>query len=131
MPRATFRDESPLGERLADFDLPDLPDRLTVRELVRLRVREEVARHNLDPRSRYRGLVTPSRTERELNAERPRPATEKADWERQADLAEQAFEHQRFVIIVGDHQVESLDAEVDLTAEPEIVFIKLVPLVGG
>lgn len=29
-----------------EFTLPDLPERISARELVRLRVREEVARHN-------------------------------------------------------------------------------------
>ncbi|MFC7102324.1 hypothetical protein ACFQQB_18840 [Nonomuraea rubra] len=45
----TFRDESATGRALAEFSLPDLPERISARELVRLRVREEVARHNAAP----------------------------------------------------------------------------------
>ncbi|MEV2276951.1 hypothetical protein AB0I72_15350 [Nocardiopsis sp. NPDC049922] len=131
MPRATFRDQSPMGERLAAFELPDLPDRITVRELIRLRVREEVARHNADPTPPWRGLVTPTRQEQELNRRAARATRPRIDWEKQADRALEAFSRQGFVVIVGDHQAESLDDTVDLTADPEIVFIKLVPLVGG
>lgn len=132
MASATLRDESPLGERFNDIELSDLPDQISARELVRLRVREEVARYNLDPRGPYRGLVTPTAAERELNEDASRAGRRRVDWERQADLAEQAFEHQRFVLIIGDRQVESLDENVDLTGgQCEIVFIKLVPLAGG
>ncbi|WP_268920458.1 hypothetical protein [Actinomadura soli] len=30
-----------------------------------------------------------------------------------------------------DRQVEDLDEEVDLTTDPDLVFVKLVPLAGG
>ncbi|TDD28672.1 hypothetical protein E1287_32375 [Actinomadura sp. KC06] len=36
-----------------------------------------------------------------------------------------------FFVLAGDRQVEDLDEEVDLTADPELVFVKLVPLAGG
>ncbi|MCY9783593.1 hypothetical protein KIK06_06755 [Nocardiopsis sp. EMB25] len=131
MPHATFRDESPRGERLATFDLPDLPERITVREVIRLRVREEVARHNADPTPSWRGLVTPTRAEQELNGRPDHGARPRIDWEKQADRALEAFSRQGFVVIVGDRQAQTLEETVDLTADPEIVFIKLVPLVGG
>ncbi|MEO3793041.1 hypothetical protein ABGB14_22740 [Nonomuraea sp. B10E15] len=46
MASVTFRDESATGRALEEFSPPGLPDRISARELVRLRVREEVARHN-------------------------------------------------------------------------------------
>ncbi|RCV58172.1 hypothetical protein [Marinitenerispora sediminis] len=130
MARAIFRDESPLGERLDAFELPDLPDSVTVRELIRLRVREEVARYNAQPSSTFQGLVRPTDAEAELNGYRMR-GRRHIDWERQADIAEHAFTRNGFVVLVGDRQVEDLDESVALSGDPEIVFIKLVPLVGG
>ncbi|WP_379872590.1 hypothetical protein [Marinactinospora rubrisoli] len=130
MARAIFRDESPLGDRLDAFELPDLPDSVTVRELIRLRVREEVARYNADPGPSFRGLVRPDDTEAELNGYHMRKRRS-ISWERQADIAERAFTRNGFVVLVGDRQVEDLDESVALTGDPEIVFIKLVPLVGG
>jgi hypothetical protein len=126
----TFRDETAAGRHLDAFQVPDLPDRLTVRELIRLRVREEVARHNAAPSRRFNGLVRPDDAEIELNGYRlSRPR--RIDWQRQADIAERAFRANGFFVLAGDRQVEDLDEVVDLTVDPELVFIKLVQLVGG
>ncbi|MBE3009608.1 hypothetical protein IL992_10425 [Microbispora sp. NEAU-D428] len=130
MASVMFRDETATGRALAEFSLPDLPDRITARELVRLRVREEVARHNASPAPYFRGLVTPTDAEAELNGYRMR-TTRTLDWERQADAAEAAFARNGFLLLVGDRQIEDLDTEIDLTADPVVSFVKLVPLVGG
>lgn len=133
MASVTFRDETATGRALEEFslpDLPDLPDRISARELVRLRVREEVARHNAAPSHHFRGLVKPSDAEAELNGYRMRTARE-LDWERQADAAEAAFARNGFLLLVGDLQIVDLDTEIDLTADPVVSFVKLVPLVGG
>lgn len=131
MPPVHLRVESPLGPAGPALELPDLPDRIRARELIRTHVREEVARYNLDRSLPFQGLVTPTAAERSLNTAVRRTERPALDWEAQADLAERAFEKQRFVLIVGDRQVESLEEEIDLTGEPEIVFVKLIPLAGG
>jgi hypothetical protein len=108
----------------------DLPERTTLRDLIRTRVREEVASHNLAPRGHFNGLVRPVDAEETLNGYRlaePRLL----DWQEQARVAEEAFSHNGFFVIVGDRQVEDLDDELDLTADTEIRFLRLTPLVGG
>jgi hypothetical protein len=130
MTTVTFRDETATGRRLDEISLPDLPDSMTVRELIRLRVREEVARYNARPSDRFNGLVRPDDAEAELNGYRMREAR-RIDWERQADIAERAFMSNGFFMLAGDRQVEDLDEVIDLTGDPELVFIKLVQLVGG
>ncbi|MEU9322789.1 hypothetical protein AB0D91_03100 [Streptomyces canus] len=35
------------------------------------------------------------------------------------------------MVLAGDRQVKDLDEVVDLTVDPDLVFIKLVALVGG
>ncbi|MFI0407511.1 hypothetical protein [Actinomadura sp. 3N508] len=130
MPAVTFRDETATGRPVAEFHLADLPEKMTVRELIRLRVREEVARHNARPSDRFHGLVRPDGAEAELNGYRLREPR-RIDWERQADIAERAFQANGFFVLAGDRQVEDLDEEVDLTTDPDLVFIKLVPLAGG
>ncbi|RAY11720.1 hypothetical protein DPM19_29355 [Actinomadura craniellae] len=123
MATVTFLDETVSGERRDGLALAGLPDALTARELIRLRVREEVARHNAAPYGRFAGLVQP---------EEPQPGwLRRLDWERQADIAERAFLRNGFFMLAGDRQIEELDELVDLTGDPELVFIKLVPLVGG
>jgi hypothetical protein len=130
MALVTFRDETATGRALAEFSLPDLPERISARELVRLRVREEVARYNAAPSPRFRGLVKPSDAEAELNGYRMRTAR-KLDWEKQADAAEAAFTRNGFLLLIGDRQIEDLDETIDLTVDPVVSFVKLVPLVGG
>ena len=130
MPAVTFRDETAAGAPVAGFQVAGLPDRMTVRELIRLRVREEVARHNARPSDRFNGLVRPDGAEAELNGYRLREPR-RLDWERQADIAERAFLGNGFFVLAGDRQVEDLAEEIDLTGDPDLVFIRLVPLVGG
>ncbi|MFI0349033.1 hypothetical protein [Actinomadura sp. 9N407] len=130
MSAVTFRDETATGKAPAAFHVADLPARMTARELIRLRVREEVARHNARPVHRFNGLVQPDEAEVELNGYRPREAR-RLDWERQAEIAERAFLSNGFFMLAGDRQVEELDEEIDLTGDPDLVFIKLVALAGG
>ncbi|MFF4773595.1 hypothetical protein [Microtetraspora fusca] len=130
MALVTFRDETATGRSLDEFVLPGVPERISARELVRLRVREEVARYNAAPSAHFRGLVRPTEAEVELNGYRMRTAR-RLDWERQADAAEAAFARNGFILLVGDRQIEDLADEIDLAADPVVSFVKLVPLVGG
>ncbi|MEN1888661.1 hypothetical protein [Streptomyces mirabilis] len=130
MATVTFRDETATGKPLTEWEVAGLPERMTVRELIRLRVREEVARHNARPSDRFNGLVRPDDAETELNGYRLREPR-RIDWERQAEIAERAFLTNGFFVLASDRQVEDLDEVVDLIADPDLVFIKLVALVGG
>lgn len=130
MGSVTFRDETATGKPLEAFAVPGLPQSLTARELIRLRVREEVAWHNAAPSRHFCGLVRPDDAEIELNGYRLKRAR-RIDWERQADIAERAFDSNGFFMLAGERQIEHLDEVIDLTDDPELVFIKLVPLAGG
>jgi len=126
----SVRDETMSGKLIESWLLPDLPDSTTARELVRLRVREEVARFNLTAGDVFRGLVRPSGARETLDGYRV-PDGRRLDWEAQADIACAAFERNGFVMLVGDRQVEDLVEVVDLRLNPAVAFIRLVPLVGG
>ncbi|AOR31127.1 hypothetical protein BFF78_08775 [Streptomyces fodineus] len=130
MATVTFRDETATGRPVAEWEVAGLPERMTVRELIRRRVQEEVARHNARPSSRFNGLVRPDDAETELNGY-PLREPRRIDGERQAEIAERSFMANGFFVLAGDRQVEDLDEVVDLTVDPDLVFIKLVALVGG
>ena len=123
-------DESAGGRVKEAWLLAGLPDRVTVREIIRSRVREEVARFNLTERTVFSGLVQPTETEIVANGYRGRP-DRRLHWERQSEIAEKAFTTNGFFMLVDDRQVESLDDLVDLRDDPTVSFIRLVPLVGG
>jgi hypothetical protein len=79
----------------------------------------------------FHGLVQPTETERTLNGFRLRAPGQVIDPERQFLSAVEAFGRNGFLVLVGDRQVEELDAELDLRTDTEVCFLKLVPLVGG
>jgi hypothetical protein len=126
----TVRDESSPGRVGGTLTLEEIPSALTVRDLIRTRVREEVARANAAPGGEFRTLVEPADAERTLNGFRLRKPR-RLDWEQQADIAVEAFGRNGFFVLVGGRQVEDLDEELELDPDTEIRFIKLTPLVGG
>ncbi|HYI75586.1 MAG TPA: hypothetical protein VEW90_09985 [Gaiellaceae bacterium] len=130
MPTVTIRDETRPGRAIAELALPGLPDRISVRELIRSRVREEVAQANLDRQSSHRLLVLPTDAESSLNGYRLR-TPRLIDWEAQAEVALKAFDQNAFFVIVDGKQVDSLDDELELAVESQIRFLRLTPLVGG
>jgi hypothetical protein len=126
----TIRDETRPGSVVGELELPDFPESVNLRDLIRTRVREEVAKVNADPQRPFRTLVKPVEAEETLNGYRLRQP-KWIDWEKQAAIAEEAFLRNGFFVIVGDRQVEDLDAELELTADTDVRFLRLTPLVGG
>jgi len=126
----TIKDERAPGKVTGSITLEDLPSRISLRDLIRTRVREEVAKYNSEPTREFRMLVQPVGAELTLNGfrlEEPR----RLDWEEQAKVAEKAFLSNRVLVLVGDRQTEELDEDLDLDADTDIRFLKLTALVGG
>ncbi|GLW32493.1 hypothetical protein [Actinoplanes regularis] len=130
MAEVLMRDETMTGREIGSWVLPDLPDRITARELLRLRVREEVARFAATGGDLYQGLVRPASATETAGGFRV-PPDGRIDWVAQADAACAAFARNGFVMIVGDRQIEDLDWVIDLSTAGTVSFIRLIPLVGG
>jgi len=103
---------------------------ITVRELIRERIRSEVEAYNQSLPPVFQGLVQPEESERVLNGFRLR-STRPLDWHKQYERAVRSFEANGFLVIVGDRQVTDLDEALRLTDDEKVRFLKLVPLVGG
>jgi hypothetical protein len=102
---------------------------VTLRELIRERVRREVEAFNAARGTLFQGLVQPERSEAVLNGfdtgtHRP------LDWEVQYARAVAAFERNGFFVLINDKQITGLDEPLpgDLA---EVRFVRLMPLVGG
>lgn len=130
MAEVLMRDETMAGREIGSWVLPGLPEQITARELVRLRVREEVARFNAAQDDVFTGLVRPAAATETAQGFRM-PGGKRVDWEAQADAACDAFARNGFVMLTGERQIEDLDELIDLRRDPEISFIRLIPLVGG
>jgi len=130
MATVTVYDETTSGGRMNELTLEFLDERITVRELIRSRVYQEVADYNARMPEYFRGLVQPSDAERVLNGYRVRERR-RLDWEAQFAKAVAAFRGNGFMLLVDDRQVTELDEVVELRHDSEVTFLKLVPLVGG
>ncbi|MEY9993752.1 hypothetical protein ABIE67_005784 [Streptomyces sp. V4I8] len=126
----TFVDETTSGSRSDGWGLEIAEERLTVRELIRCRVFQEVAEYNARTPEVFQGLVQPQDAERVVNGYAMRTAR-RIDPEAQTELALQAFAGNGFLVLVGDRQVTDPDEEIELALGTEITFLKLVALVGG
>jgi hypothetical protein len=126
----TIHDETPSGQKTNTFTLDCLTEKMTVRELLRARIYQEVQDYNQKEPEYFRGLIEPTDAERVLNGYKLK-AKRKIDWQQQYQRALEAFERNGFFVLVGDQQAESLDQEFEVTVDTEVSFVKLVPLVGG
>jgi hypothetical protein len=126
----TISDQSLSGERTGSLKLSLLTSNITLRELIRRRVYEEVQEYNAAMPEYFKGLVEPTEAERVLNGYRIRKGR-KIDWEEQFKKAVTAFEQNGFFVLVDDRQAADLDEEITLKIDTDIAFVKLVPLVGG
>ena len=123
-------DETLSGESLQEWAMEVLTDTLTVRELIRERVYQEVQDHNHRQPAKFRGLVQPGELEVTLNGEKP-TAPRIIDWKAQYEKAIEAFENNLILILVNEVQAESLDQEIELRPGATVSFVKLKMLVGG
>jgi hypothetical protein len=126
----TICDESTTGETLLELTLQVAVDRMTVRDLIRQRVRHEVEEYNRRKPETFRGLVQPTESERTLNGYRlKQPRAIDADAQLAKAIA--AFGANQIIMLVDDRQVESLDDEIVVRPDTRVSFLRLTPLVGG
>ncbi len=122
------------------FELHLASERLTVRELIERRVADEVEQLNQN-RSKTRRehdrarafLVRIDRdtTEKRLNASKPPRHQTTLNESAEIETAIKGFTSNAFVLLFDDHQVADLDCELTVTPTSEVVFLRMVPLVGG
>lgn len=125
-----IHDATTLGETHPVFALEFLTERITVRELIRRRVYQDVKDFNAAQSDTFRGLVKPTDAEQTLNGyklKQPR----RIDWEVQAEKAIEAFDRNGFIVLIDAQQAEDLDADIVIYPGMSVTFLKLMPLVGG
>ncbi len=127
-----IRDETTasLGKTEHTFTVHISGENISLRELIRQRVTQEVEEFNNRQPAVFRMLVQPHGAERTLNGFRfhkPRLVDPIMQYEK----AIEAFEGNGFIILVDDYQAQNLDDEIALHPETSLTFLKLVPLVGG
>lgn len=131
MTTITIIDESTQGGQRT-WNLDFLDETITLRELIRRRIYQEVTEYNARLSGCFRGLVQPTDAERALNGDGYRmKSTHTLDWQVQYEKAIEAFTRRGYLVLVNDAQVADLDAFIEMRTGTEVTFFKLVPLVGG
>ena len=120
--------ETTTGERCSAGTFQFNAATLTLRELIRVFVQQEVECFNEAGSEVFRGLVPPEESERILNGVRERRML---DWEKQFTKAITAFNGNGFLVLLDERQITDLDETLHLTPESQLTFLKLVPLMGG
>src|SRR5450756_2340001 len=118
----TIRDETLGGESLSEWALDVLTERITVRELIRSRVYQEVQDFNRTQADVFRGLIQPEGAEKALNGWNLKQ-NRQLDWKKQFDRGLEAFEKNQVVILVNDRQAESLDEEIEVGPDTRVTFL--------
>jgi len=135
MPTITIRDQATTGGTTGELTIDILSEELTVRELIRARVYQEVQDFNRrQDEVVFKGLVQPTDAERVLNGNRTEyrlKTRREIDWKKQFEKATDAFERNGFFILIDDKQAESLDQEITIGHDTELAFVRLTQLVGG
>ena len=127
-----IRDETTasLGKTEHTFTVHVSGEKISIRELIRQRVTQEVEDFNSRQPAVFHMLVQPNDTERTLNGfkfHKPHLVDSRTQYEK----AIEAFEGNGFIVLVDNYQVQELDDEIALHPDTTVTFLKLVPLVGG
>jgi len=129
----TVRDETPAGGVSNEWSLEFLNETITVRDLIRERVYQEVQDHNVRQHAigPYRGLVQPEGYEQALNCPTSGAKLRPIDWHKQYEKAVEAFTANQVLILIDDRQAESLDESFTIGPGTSVTFLRLTLLVGG
>ena len=129
MTTITIVDESTIGEKHI-WSLDFLNETVSLHELIRQRIYQEVTEYNARLSGNFHGLVKPTYTERTLNGDRLK-TTHRLDWQVQYEKAIEAFTRRGYLVLVNNQQILDLSTSIELHTNTEVTFFQLVPLVGG
>ncbi len=126
----SIQDQTTAGDVLTDTVVLFPVEEISVKTLIESRVAQEVANYKNQDNEIFSGLIKPKRAENVLNGF-------KIQKKRTIDVAEQqevainAFQSNGFFLLVNDQQLTALDDRILITPNTKVVFLKLIPLVGG
>jgi len=122
-------DESARGEEINSMMLKVADTCITIRDLIRARVTQEVEKFNLTRPVCFKCLVHPAGAEETAQGLRL-PVHKDQNPSVQVDKAIEAFEDKRFFVMINGRDMIDLDATVTIEDDTRIVFMKLMPVLG-
>ncbi len=105
----------------------------TLEQLIELKVRQEVMQYNEARRNEY-GLeyLTSEEVAKRLDKGTVKLKDKSPlDPGKEVERAKKAFEAGQFFVFANKRQVTKLDEEIDLSRGEPVVFLRILPIVGG
>ncbi len=132
MQTIVFQDETVSGDILRTIEIMVENEMMMVRDLIAARVRKEVETYNAQAQEYFQGLIQPSDAEATLNGYTYKMRNKRyVDPEKQVFVAWDAFQKNRFFIMIDNKQVADLNEAILVEASTKVSFLRLMPLVGG
>lgn len=128
--RIIIHDETQSGCILNQVKLKVSKHRITVKELIKLRIFQEAEEFNAKRSSHYSGLVRPDHAKPVLSGFQLDPSY-RIDPQKQYYIAMDAFKRQGFFVMVDEEKIDDPEYAIAIRSCPRISFLKLVPVVGG
>lgn len=128
--RITILERSAGGGRQTEVPFEVPAQRMTLRELMRRYIHDQVEAYNSNKDGRASSWFAPAPEETELNPVR-RPRRARIDPEMQCAASCAAFERNQIIVLINGVQAEDLEAEIVVSPDTKVTFLKLTPLVGG
>jgi hypothetical protein len=125
-----FRDVTRAGRELGRSTVTDLPDTLTVGELLDTRIRTEVSAYNEQPGPVFVGLVQPADSIRHSDGFRIREARQ-LDADAAVAAAVEAVAAGMLAFQLGGERVTDLDRPVAVDEHDEILAVMERPVVAA
>ena len=120
-----IKDQS-LQEAQQPWYLEIIEEQITLREIIRRRLYQEISEYQAKKRSQLPCFLIPTRS--------CQTATELLplfDWQRYSEQVIHAFEKRSYIVLVDNQQITYLDAPITLHIQSTVTFLKLMPLIGG
>jgi hypothetical protein len=129
--QVTIQDQTIGGPITHEMVIDFLTEEITLRELIKGRVYQEVKDANTRQDDLPMAMLKLTETEKELNQIRTTKKQKMIDFQKQYDKAIDAFLKSRFFVLVDDSQPTALDETITLRPDTKVTFVKLVYLTGG
>ena len=123
-------DESGTTTPYTVCELKLVSSRVSIEEIIRAKVTQEVTRFNEGDQAKFQGLVQPSKSESVLNDSKSKNRKQ-ISLNGQISKALDGFASNSFFVIIDDKQFTDLSEIVCLSSESTVSFVKLYPLAGG
>ena len=128
----SIKDKTSSGEVVSSNVLKFPVESVSVKELIETRVAQEIENQREENRPSFINLILPNSDEESLNGTRRRQNKKaNVDVAEQQSIAIEAFSNCGFFLLVNDVQLTDLDDVIQITPKSEVVFYKLIPIVGG